>query len=108
MQQAGAGAGIFNTTRQVGAVLGSAAIAVLMQSRIAAELPATAGSSVSAEGGGTLPRILHAGFSTAMAQSLLLPAAVVLIGLIAVLCYAAPKHLRSAPTATEEPAPVPA
>ncbi|WAX56037.1 DHA2 family efflux MFS transporter permease subunit [Jatrophihabitans cynanchi] len=108
MQQAGAGAGIFNTTRQVGAVLGSAAIAVLMQSRIAAELPATAGSSVSAEGGGTLPRILHAGFSTAMAQSLLLPAAVVLIGLVAVLCYAAPKHLRSAPTATDEPAPVPA
>jgi EmrB/QacA subfamily drug resistance transporter len=106
MQQAGAGAGIFNTTRQVGAVLGSAAIAVLMQSRIAAELPAAAGSSASAEGGGTLPTILHAGFSTAMAQSLLLPAAVVLIGLVAVLCYAAPQHMRRAPAATEEPAPV--
>ena len=37
MQQAGAGAGVYNATRQVGAVLGSAAIAVLMDSRLAAE-----------------------------------------------------------------------
>ncbi len=35
-QLAGAGAGVYNATRQVGAVLGSAAIAVLMDSRIAA------------------------------------------------------------------------
>ena len=33
---AGAGSGVYNATRQVGAVLGSAAIAVLMDSRIAA------------------------------------------------------------------------
>ena len=39
-RQAGAGAGVYNTTRQIGAVLGSAAIAVLMQARLAAELPA--------------------------------------------------------------------
>ena len=36
-QLAGAGAGVYNATRQVGAVLGSAAIAVLMDSRIAAQ-----------------------------------------------------------------------
>ena len=36
MAQAGAGSGVYNTTRQVGAVLGSAAIAVLMQARLAA------------------------------------------------------------------------
>ena len=37
MRMAGAGAGVYNATRQVGAVLGSAAIAVLMDSRLAAE-----------------------------------------------------------------------
>src|SRR4051812_11616318 len=36
VQQAGAGAGVYNATRQVGAVLGSAAIAVFMDSRLAA------------------------------------------------------------------------
>ena len=34
---AGAGSGIYNTTRQVGAVLGSALIALMMESRISAE-----------------------------------------------------------------------
>ena len=43
MHQAGAGAGVYNTTRQVGAVLGSAGIAVLMESRLATNLPADAG-----------------------------------------------------------------
>ena len=37
MHAAGAGAGVYNATRQVGAVLGSAAIAVLMDSRLAAQ-----------------------------------------------------------------------
>ena len=43
MSQAGAAAGVYNTTRQIGAVLGSAGIAVLMQARIAAELPGRPG-----------------------------------------------------------------
>ena len=37
LRMAGAGAGVYNATRQVGAVLGSAAIAVLMDSRLAAQ-----------------------------------------------------------------------
>ena len=37
MHRAGAGAGVYNATRQVGAVLGSAAIAVLMDSRLSAQ-----------------------------------------------------------------------
>ena len=41
-REAGAGAGIYNTTRQIGAVLGSAAIAVLITARLSAELPAGA------------------------------------------------------------------
>ncbi len=44
-RQAGAGSGVYNTTRQIGAVLGSAAIAVLIQARLAAELPAAPGGS---------------------------------------------------------------
>jgi hypothetical protein len=40
---------------------------------------------------------LHAAFSTAMAQSLVLPAVVLLVGLAAALCFATPVHLRRAP-----------
>ena len=43
-RQAGAGSGVYNTTRQIGAVLGSAAIAVLIQARLAAELPGAGGA----------------------------------------------------------------
>src|SRR5690348_17780226 len=39
MHLAGAGAGVYNATRQVGSVIGSAAIAVLIDSRIAHYLP---------------------------------------------------------------------
>ena len=77
MHQAGAGSGVYNTTRQIGAVLGSAGIAVLMQSRLTAELPGAAGNAAAAEGGGgQLPAALQHGFASAMAQSMLLPAAV--------------------------------
>ena len=94
MHQAGAGAGIYNTTRQVGAVLGSAAIAVLMQSRLSANLPGTAAGSSAETGAKVLPPALHDGFSSAMSQSLLLPAAVAVLGLIAALCYERPSHMR--------------
>jgi MFS family permease len=83
-QQAGAGAGIYNTTRTVGSVLGSAAIAVLMQSRLEANLPGASGGA-SEFAGGTLPDAVAGPFSSAMAESILLPAAVLLVGLVAVL-----------------------
>ncbi|MFF1815882.1 DHA2 family efflux MFS transporter permease subunit [Kribbella sp. NPDC058245] len=92
MHQAGAGAGVYNTTRQVGAVLGSAGIAALMEARLAHYLPGMSGS-VGGEGaasGGKLPEVAQQGFSDAMAQSLLLPASVLVIGLIAALCFAKP------------------
>jgi EmrB/QacA subfamily drug resistance transporter len=95
LHQAGAGAGVYNTTRQVGAVLGSAGIAVVMESRLAANLPSTPGGTMPAEGSGArLPEALHQGFSDAMAQSLSLPAAVLLIGLVAVLFFSRPTHLQ--------------
>src|SRR3954451_22466609 len=74
-RDAGAGSGVYNTTRQIGSVIGSAAIAVLIQLRLAAELPARGGSASSGDFalGAGLPAVLQDGFSRAMAQSLLLP-----------------------------------
>ncbi|MCU1531278.1 MAG: drug resistance transporter, EmrB/QacA subfamily [Arthrobacter sp.] len=93
-RQAGAGSGVYNTTRQIGAVLGSAAIAVLIQARLAAELPVAPGATGEATPmgfGNALPEALHDGFSTAMGQSMLLPAAVILLGAAVALFFARPK-----------------
>ena len=106
-RQAGAGAGVYNTTRQIGAVLGSAAIAVLIQARLAAELPAAPGGSGEASPmafGGTLPEPLHEGFSTAMGQSILLPAAVIMIGAAVALFFAKPQPNQNWGTAPAAPA----
>jgi EmrB/QacA subfamily drug resistance transporter len=91
MQLAGAGSGVYNATRQVGAVLGSAAIAVLIDSRIAAH-----GLSGGAEPEGALkqlPAIVRDPFSQAMADAMLLPAAVLVLGLVSVLFFQLPRHL---------------
>lgn len=93
VRQAGAGAGIYNTTRQIGSVLGSAAISALITSRMSANLPHGAGARVSEAGGGKLPEFLKHGFSTALSQSTYLPAAILLIGALAsVLFEATPTH----------------
>ncbi|HWL78432.1 MAG TPA: MFS transporter [Microbacterium sp.] len=93
-RQAGAGAGIYNTTRTIGSVLGSAAIAAFMQGRLEANIPgiddATAGI-----GSGALPSIVAEPFSAAMAQTTLLPASVMLIGVAAVLFLKRPEGLRT-------------
>lgn len=86
---AGAGSGVYNTSRQVGAVLGSAAMAVLMQSRLTAQF----GEAASAAGGfagqgGALPEAVRAGFATAMSESLLMPMAVILVGAVIALFFA--------------------
>ena len=94
-RQAGAGSGIYNTTRTIGSVLGSAAIAALMQNRLEANLPG-AGGSTSDFAAGQLPDAVVAPFSTAMAQTLLLPAAVMAIGVVTVLFVQRPHHLTEA------------
>jgi EmrB/QacA subfamily drug resistance transporter len=97
MTHAGSGAGVYNTTRQVGAVLGSACIAAIMEARLGALLP---GMSTDAQAAVThLPPAQYAPFAAAMGQSLLLPAGVLLVGLVAVLCFAQPAHLRREPAA---------
>eukprot|EP01133_Synstelium_polycarpum_P027977 gene27977-33850_t len=85
--QAGAGAGVYNTTRQVGAVLGSAAIGALITARLAAQ-GLTGGSSEA--GVGHLPEFVREPFSTAMSESIWLPAGVLLIGFVASVCFARP------------------
>ncbi|WP_345801117.1 DHA2 family efflux MFS transporter permease subunit [Microbacterium sp. AZCO] len=93
-QQAGAGAGIYNTTRTVGSVIGSAAIAAFMQGRLEANLPGAADASGGFGTGGQLPDFVLDGFSEAMAQSILLPAAVLLVALVAVCFLRRPESTR--------------
>lgn len=90
-QQAGAGAGVYNTTRVIGSVIGSAAVGALMQTRLAAELP---GMNTDQRQSTVmqLPEMIRDPFATAMGQSLYLPAAVLLIGVVATMFYEAPKH----------------
>ncbi|RNL81287.1 DHA2 family efflux MFS transporter permease subunit [Nocardioides marmorisolisilvae] len=88
---AGAGAGVYNATRQVGSVVGSAAIAVMMSSRLSHYLPGAAAHGEAGAQKITDPHVADL-FAKAMQQSLLLPASIYFIGLIAVLLYEAPKH----------------
>ncbi|MFJ2551355.1 DHA2 family efflux MFS transporter permease subunit [Microbacterium sp. NPDC087591] len=103
MRQAGAGAGIYNTTRTIGSVVGSAAIATFMQARLEANLPGMGDATGSISSGGTLPAPVAEGFAAAMSQAILLPASVIVIGLIAALFLRGAPQKR--PTAAEVPAP---
>jgi MFS family permease len=92
MSSAGAGAGVYNTTRLIGSVLGSAAIGALMQTRLAAEVPRFGAESMD-QVSGRLPESVRDGFATAMGQSLMLPAVVLLIGVVAAAAFATPRHM---------------
>ncbi|PWH06817.1 MFS transporter [Brachybacterium endophyticum] len=98
--QAGAGSGVYNAMRQLGAVVGSAAIAAMMSSRISAQFTDAgigggasgsggaaggAGGETGGASGGALPEMLHAPYTHAMGQSLLLPAAIIGVSVIAAL-----------------------
>jgi EmrB/QacA subfamily drug resistance transporter len=84
-QLAGAGSGVYNTTRQVGSVLGSAGMAAFMTSRLSAEMPPMV---VEAPGEGSVTRLpawLHEPFAAAMSQSMLLPGFFALFGVVAAM-----------------------
>ena len=102
LHQAGAGAGIYNANRQIGSVVGAAAIAVLIDSRLAANGLAGGGPS-EASLGGTLPAVVHGAFSTAMSQAMYALPVVLVVGVAAVLFFERPQHFTPAPAA--EPAP---
>ena len=95
---AGAGSGIYNTTRQVGSVIGSAAIAALMSARIASHLGPQAAEQFAGggpEGGAgpaALPPAVAEALSAALADSMLLPAAVLVIGAVAAVSLEQMSH----------------
>jgi len=123
----GSASGIYNTARQVGGVLGSAAVGVLLQARITASLTAsTAGlpaqvrdgiaGDTNLEGGtppdlGAVPSglrqqitdAIHSGLTTAAGQTLWLPAAVLLLGAMAALAMRTGRPTHAA-VPTPEPA----
>ena len=96
---AGAGSGVYNTTRQVGSVIGSAAIAALMSARIAARLGPEAAEGFAggpqgagADSGAPLPPQVAESLSAAFADSMLLPVGVLLVGALAALAMEAMRH----------------
>lgn len=97
-QQAGAGAGVYNTTRMIGSVIGAAAVGVLMQALLTSKLGAAAGDKA---GGAVsaLPDFIKPGFSEAMGHSLYLPAAVLIVGGIAALFFERPRTHAGPPAA---------
>lgn len=83
--QAGAGAGVYNTTRMIGSVLGAAMVGALMQTRLSAELPADIDVDSAQGTVEQLPEFLREGFATAMGQSIYLPVVVLVMGVAATL-----------------------
>ncbi|NUR06243.1 MAG: DHA2 family efflux MFS transporter permease subunit [Nocardioidaceae bacterium] len=102
---AGAGAGVYNATRQVGAVLGSAAVAVAMDSRIAAHGLSFDPSRAGASSGGAMPAPVVDAFSSAMSDAMLLPTVVLVVGLVAAASF---EHFQRQPVGATAPAPAPA
>jgi hypothetical protein len=84
---AGAGSAVYNSIRQLGAVLGSAAMAAFMTWRISAEMPAQGTTDGTSNGAITLqlPEFVRGPFAAAMSQSLLLPSFIALFGIVAAL-----------------------
>ena len=100
MRQAGAGAGVYNATRQLGAVLGSAAIAVLMDARLAAH---GLEFRPMGEAGSRLPEAMVDPFSDAMAQAMAAVPVALVVGLLAVLFFERPRHQLPDPAAATVP-----
>lgn len=94
---AGAGSSVYNTTRQIGAVIGSAAIAAMMSSQLASKLGGAAGAAgpdgvaAPTQVTGPLPATLHEPFAQAMSNSIWLPCAVIGAGAVAACFFAKTK-----------------
>ncbi|GAB3048583.1 MDR family MFS transporter [Sediminivirga luteola] len=96
--RAGAGSGVYNTMRQIGAVLGSAGMAAMMEAMLARQ---EVDGAISTQGGEApvvtaLPAESLDAFGAAMSASVLLPAVVILIGFTAACLFrrAPAAHMR--------------
>ena len=92
--QAGAGAGVYNTTRVVGSVIGASAIGALMMSRLSANLPGADFDHNEGQAATRLPEVVRPGFADAMGESVYLAAGVLVVGVIATLFLKRPSHQR--------------
>ncbi|GAB2642615.1 DHA2 family efflux MFS transporter permease subunit [Nocardia goodfellowii] len=103
VHQAGAGAGIYNTTRQVGSVLGSAAISALIAARMSANgLGGGAPAGEGAAGQSAVPAQIRDEFSAALSEAMLLPAGILLVGVLAAALFVS--HSRGAKKPVDESA----
>ncbi|MFI6433386.1 DHA2 family efflux MFS transporter permease subunit [Rhodococcus oryzae] len=87
LQQLGAASGIYNTTRQVGSVLGSAVVGALITARMTAHSLPTASS----DEGGHLPSLIKAPYASALTESLYLTVGLLVICGIATAFFTAGK-----------------
>ena len=85
-RDAGAGSGIYNTTRQIGSVLGSALIAVMMEARVSAEI-----LKVQTQGPGAIPEATAVG----LGQALLLPGFVAIAAVLVVAFLNVPEKKKA-------------
>ncbi|MFE6936649.1 DHA2 family efflux MFS transporter permease subunit [Streptomyces sp. NPDC057699] len=91
---AGAASGVNNTVRQIGSVIGAAAVGALLQGRLAAEL--------------ATGKTYAAAFTATLHTTAILPVAVLIVGALACLLLqprAAQPAAAGAPTAAAQPAP---
>ncbi|MFT4087244.1 MAG: MFS transporter [Gordonia sp. (in: high G+C Gram-positive bacteria)] len=94
--QAGAGAGVYNTTRVIGSVIGASAIGALMNSRLVANIPHYDPNAKHDGAAQQLPEAVRAGFASAMGESLYLGAGVLAIGVITTWFLVRPNHQNGA------------
>ncbi|MFQ6399065.1 DHA2 family efflux MFS transporter permease subunit [Nocardia sp. KC 131] len=88
-QQAGAGSGVYNAMRQVGSVIGSAAIAATMTARMSAHGLAGGHISSGGAGSGTLPATVKESLGSALSQTMFLPVGFLVAGIVAALLFEA-------------------
>ncbi|HWV25893.1 MAG TPA: DHA2 family efflux MFS transporter permease subunit [Aeromicrobium sp.] len=89
---AGAGAGVYNATRQVAAALGSAAVAALIGSRLTANGLSGDADSFQQLSGVAMPPSIAEPFSLAMSEAYWLPVGAFAVGVVLVAFFAAPTH----------------